>query len=85
MLLWLQKTLHLYITDDIFLAFLPRRCYTSHKAMIVCRDVQFSGYEYELEAAAAAILAGQTECVQMPHKKILEIMGVMDLIYHKII
>lgn len=47
--------------------------------------VQFSGYEYELEAAAASILAGQTECIQMPHKKILEIMGVMDLIYHKII
>lgn len=42
---------------------------------------QYSGYEYELEAAANAVIAGQTECAEVPHKKILEMMGVMEEIY----
>lgn len=42
---------------------------------------QYSGYEYELEAAARAVIAGQAECVEVPHKKILEMMGVMEEIY----
>ncbi|MCI9079105.1 MAG: Gfo/Idh/MocA family oxidoreductase [Lachnospiraceae bacterium] len=42
---------------------------------------QFSGYEYELEAAARAVIAGQTECEEVPHKKILGMMEVMEEIY----
>ncbi len=42
---------------------------------------QYSGYEYELEAAANAVIAGQTECAEVPHKKILEMMEAMEEIY----
>lgn len=42
---------------------------------------QISGYEYELEAAARAVLAGQIECKEMPHSEITRMMRVMEDIY----
>lgn len=41
---------------------------------------QISGYEYEIEACARAIAAGELECKEMPHEETLEIMRQMDLI-----
>ncbi len=41
---------------------------------------QISGYEYEIEACARAIAAGELECPEMPHEETLEIMRQMDLI-----
>lgn len=41
---------------------------------------QISGYEYEVEAAAAAIIEGRLECPQMPHRETLRIMELMDSI-----
>ena len=45
---------------------------------------QTSGYEYELEAAARAVIAGKTECEEVPHKKIWEMMKVMEEIYSRL-
>lgn len=42
------------------------------------RPEQISGYEYQIEACGEAIRNGWTECPQMPHKTILDIMKVMD-------
>ena len=39
---------------------------------------QITGYEYEVLACKEAIEKGLTQCPQMPHKEILEIMGLMD-------
>lgn len=39
---------------------------------------QISGYEYEVMACVEAIRNGWTECPQMPHAQILEIMRQMD-------
>ena len=39
---------------------------------------QLTGYEYEVSSAAQAILDGDTECAQMPHKDTLRIMELMD-------
>ncbi|MDL2327226.1 Gfo/Idh/MocA family oxidoreductase [Ruminococcaceae bacterium OttesenSCG-928-A11] len=44
---------------------------------------QISGYEYQFEAAMAAIRAGQTECAQMPHERIIGTMALMDAIRHR--
>ncbi len=41
---------------------------------------QITGYEYEVEACERAIAAGLTECPEMPHSQILEIMRQMDTI-----
>ena len=41
---------------------------------------QISGYEYELLACKKAIEEGKTECEEMPHSEILEIMRQMDQI-----
>lgn len=49
---------------------------------VVTRDVpeQLTGYEYEVAAAARALLAGKTECEEMPHADTLRIMALMDRI-----
>lgn len=39
---------------------------------------QITGFEYEVEACVRAIESGETECPQMPHKEILQIMSWMD-------
>ena len=39
---------------------------------------QLTGYEYEVEEAAAALSAGQTECTSMPWEETLHIMRLMD-------
>lgn len=39
---------------------------------------QINGYEYELMACRDAIMNGETECKDMPHSEILEIMKQMD-------
>ncbi|RBP98631.1 oxidoreductase [Bifidobacterium aemilianum] len=41
---------------------------------------QLTGYEYEVAAAAQAILDGRSECPEMPHDDTLRIMGLMDRI-----
>lgn len=41
---------------------------------------QITGYEYEVEAAAQAILAGHVECPQMPHADTMRLMEQMDSI-----
>ncbi|KFF30985.1 Gfo/Idh/MocA family protein [Bifidobacterium bombi] len=41
---------------------------------------QLTGYEYEVAAAANAVLDGETECTQMPHADTLRIMELMDSI-----
>lgn len=38
----------------------------------------FTGYEYEVRAAAKAIAQGELECSQMPHEETLRIMRIMD-------
>lgn len=39
---------------------------------------QLTGYEYEVAAAANALLDGKTECAEMPHADTLRIMKLMD-------
>ena len=41
---------------------------------------QLTGYEYEVEAAALAIMDGRTQCEAMPHADTLRIMGLLDRI-----
>ncbi|KFI57689.1 oxidoreductase [Bifidobacterium gallicum DSM 20093 = LMG 11596] len=41
---------------------------------------QLTGYEYEVAAAAKAILAGRHECIEMTHADTLRIMALMDQI-----
>ena len=41
---------------------------------------QLTGYEYEVEACMKAISEGKTECQEMPHSEIIEIMEQMDRI-----
>ncbi len=38
---------------------------------------QITGFEYQVQAAADAIAAGQTECPQMPHSEILRVQHIM--------
>ncbi len=47
----------------------------------ILQPEQISGYEYELEAAAKAVLAGQKECEEMPHSEIIKMMKVMEDIH----
>lgn len=42
------------------------------------RPAQISGYEYEVEAACAAIRAGKLECEEMPHRQTIAMMEQMD-------
>ena len=37
-----------------------------------------TGYEYEVAAAAQAVIDGRTECEEMPHADTLRIMELMD-------
>ena len=39
---------------------------------------QLTGYEYEVAAAAQAVLDGSTECAEMPHADTMRIMKLMD-------
>ena len=39
---------------------------------------QLTGYEYEVAAAAQAVLNGRTECAEMPHADTMRIMKLMD-------
>ena len=39
---------------------------------------QLTGYEYEVAAAAQAVLDGRTECAEMPHADTMRIMKLMD-------
>lgn len=39
---------------------------------------QLAGYEYEVAAAAQAVLDGRTECAEMPHADTMRIMKLMD-------
>lgn len=41
---------------------------------------QLTGYEYEVAAAAHAVLEGRSECPEMPHADTLRMMGLMDRI-----
>jgi len=46
------------------------------------RPEQITGYEYEVQAAADAISAGELECADMPHDESIFIMELMDKIRH---
>ena len=39
---------------------------------------QITGYEYEVEACARAIAAGEKECSEMPHEETVRVMEIMD-------
>ena len=39
---------------------------------------QITGYEYEVEACARAIAAGEKECPEMPHEETVRVMEIMD-------
>lgn len=41
---------------------------------------QLTGYEYEVDAALQAVLNGDTECKEMPHRDTIRIMEQMDTI-----
>ena len=46
------------------------------------RPQQITGYEYEVQAAADAILQGKKECEQMPLDKSIQFMELLDRIRH---
>ena len=48
------------------------------------RPRQISGYEYEVEACIEAIEKGQTQCPQMPHDEIIQMMEFMDEIRRQV-
>ena len=60
----------------------PERMRIYDKDRKIIRDIacppQLTGYEYEVEEAAAALSAGQTECTSMPWEETLHIMRLMD-------
>ena len=39
---------------------------------------QITGYEYEVEACARTIAAGEKECPEMPHEETVRVMEIMD-------
>ena len=45
---------------------------------IMTFPTQLTGYEYEVAAAAQAVIDGRTECEEMPHADTLRIMELMD-------
>lgn len=56
------------------------KVYDRFRKLIVSHSVpaQISGYEYEVEACARAIAAGELECPEMPHEETLRMMNWMD-------
>ena len=56
------------------------RVYDSRRTQVAVyeRPEQISGYEYEVEAACAAVRAGKTECEEMPHGQTIHMMEQMD-------
>ncbi|AKV55311.1 NAD-dependent oxidoreductase [Bifidobacterium actinocoloniiforme DSM 22766] len=56
--------------------------YDADHQLVAHRSVpaQLTGYEYEVAAAARAILDGASECPQMPHADTLRMMELMDRI-----
>lgn len=52
---------------------------TSHKLIAEYETPkQITGYEYEVEACMDAMVKGELECPQMPHKETIRIMELMD-------
>lgn len=39
---------------------------------------QITGYEYEVEANAKAVVRGQLECREISHQETLEVLAIMD-------
>lgn len=58
------------------------RVYNLERKLIKRIEVpqQLTGYEYQLEACRKAILAGEVECAEMPHRSIITVMETMDLL-----
>lgn len=58
------------------------RVYNLERKLIKRIEVpqQLTGYEYQLEACRKAILAGEVECAEMPHRSIISVMETMDLL-----
>lgn len=54
--------------------------YDGNHTIVAHYDVpaQLTGYEYEVAAAAQAVIDGRTECEEMPHADTLRIMELMD-------
>ena len=54
--------------------------YDGNHTVVAHYDVpsQLTGYEYEVAAAAQALLEGHTECAEMPHADTMRIMELMD-------
>ena len=54
--------------------------YDGNHTVVAHYDVpaQLTGYEYEVAAAAQAVIDGRTECEEMPHADTLRIMELMD-------
>ncbi len=54
--------------------------YDANHTVVKHYDVpaQLTGYEYEVAAAAQAMLDGKRECAAMPHADTLRIMKLMD-------
>lgn len=53
------------------------------KSRVIERPKQITGFEYQVRAVCKAIEAGKLECEEMPHKDILAIMELMDLLRGK--
>lgn len=71
-----------YILVDNINNFEALRVYDTERKLIEThiRPEQISGYEYQIRACKEAIEQGLTECPQMPHGEILEIMRQMDAV-----
>lgn len=69
-----------YIVVENINNFESIKVYNLNRELVKTYDCppQISGYEYQFEACAEAIKNGWTECPQMPHREIIEIMGQMD-------
>ena len=54
--------------------------YDGNHTVVAHYDVpsQLTGYEYEVAAAAQAVIDGRIECEEMPHADTLRIMELMD-------
>ena len=61
------------------------RVYNLERKLIKRIEVpqQLTGYEYQLEACRKAILAGEVECAEMPHRSIITVMETMDLLLER--
>lgn len=53
------------------------------KRQVIERPKQITGFEYQVRAVCKALEAGELECIEMPHKDIIAIMELMDLLRSK--